>query len=190
VGIAVFAFSYRATLTQGEREQARFAVPAPYLLQEDLGRLVTIQQAHLPVGYRATPILRDTGSVSGNGGRDFTLLALPANVLPAIDGWRSDFSGQSPKQLAALLRPSTPQRLVGIPLHGRTFRLPFTTTGDRVGLHAVIENRRGDFTPIDLGEHEAGTYAPTVVLPPESRGGRLVALRLSFPVIASYVPRP
>ena len=37
VGIAVFAIAYRATLVQGEREQARYAVPAPYVLQEDLG---------------------------------------------------------------------------------------------------------------------------------------------------------
>jgi hypothetical protein len=36
VGIAVFAIAYRATLVQGEREQALYAVPAPFLLSEDL----------------------------------------------------------------------------------------------------------------------------------------------------------
>src|SRR5205085_6523391 len=49
VGVAVFAFAYRATLVQGEREQARYAVPAPYVLSEDLTKLVTVQQA-LPRG--------------------------------------------------------------------------------------------------------------------------------------------
>ena len=33
VGIAVFAFAYRATLVQGEHQQASFAVPAPYVLR-------------------------------------------------------------------------------------------------------------------------------------------------------------
>lgn len=187
VGIAVFAISYRATLRQGEREQARYAVPAPFVLQEDLGRLVTVQQAGLPATYRATPVLRDSGFVSGNHGRDFTLVALPAGALAGIDGWRSDFSSRPPAQLGALLRPQSTPRLRGLTLHGTTLTLPFRTTGDRIGLTAVVQNRRGDFTPLALGEHDAGTYAPTVRIPPESRGGRLVALRLSFPVIAAYV---
>jgi FtsX-like permease family protein len=184
VGIAVFAISYRATLVQGEREQARFAVPALYVAQEDLGRLVTVQQAPLA---HAQPVLRDSGSVSGTNGRDFTLVALPPAALAGIDGWRSDFSSRSPAELASLLRPTETPRLRGIRLSGSTFTLPFTTAGDRVGLTAIVENRRGDFTPLDLGEHDAGRHAPTVRLPPESRAGRLVAIRLSFPVIAAYV---
>jgi hypothetical protein len=184
VGIAVFAISYGATLVQGEHEQARFAVPAPYVAQEDLGRLVTVQQAPLP---HARPVLRESGFVSGNRGRDFTLVALPPGSLSGIDGWRSDFSSRSPAELASLLRPAQTPRLRGIRLSGTTLKLPFTTTGDRVGLTAIVENRRGDFTPLDLGEHDAGRHAPVVSLPPESRGGRLVALRLSFPVIAAYV---
>jgi hypothetical protein len=184
VGIAVFAISYRATLLQGEHDQARFAVPAPYVAQEDLGRLVTVQQAPLP---HALPVLRDAGSVSGTLGRDFTLVALPSAALAGIDGWRSDFSARTPVELASLLRPEETPRLRGLRLAGPTLTLRFTSTGDRVGLTAIVENRRGDFTPLDLGEHDSGRHAPTVRLPPESRGGHLVALRLSFPVIAAYV---
>jgi putative ABC transport system permease protein len=184
VGIAVFAISYRSTLVQGEREQARFAVPAPYVAQEDLGRLVTVQRAPLP---RARPVLRESGFVSGNLGRDFTLVALPPAALAGIDGWRSDFSAHSPAQLASLLRPPETPRLRGLRLSGSTLTLPFTTTGDRVGITAIVENSRGDFTPLDLGEHDAGRHVATVRIPPESRGGRLVAIRLSFPVIAAYV---
>ena len=33
VGVALFAIAYRATLERGEVEQARYAVPAPYVLQ-------------------------------------------------------------------------------------------------------------------------------------------------------------
>jgi len=187
VGIAVFAIAYRATLVQGEREQAHFAVPAPFILQEDLGRLVTVQEAGLPKRYAATPVVRDSGSVSGNGGRDFTLVALPSKALARIDGWRPDFSPQTPAELGALLRPTATPRLLGIRLTGTRLTLPFTTTGDRVGLTAIVENPRGDFTRLDLGEHGPGAHAPTVPLPPEARGGRIVALRLTFPLVASYL---
>jgi hypothetical protein len=189
IGIAVFAIAYRGTLVQGEREQARYAVPAPFVLSEDLGKLVTIQQAGLPKRYEARQVVRDSGSVTGNHGVDFTLLALPARSLASIDGWRGDFSSQSPAELGRLLQPATPPSLQGIRLPAGASRLtlPFTTTGDRVGLTVIVENRRGDFTPLLLGEHDAGTYAPTVRLPPEARGGLIVALRLSFPAIAAYV---
>jgi hypothetical protein len=189
IGIAVFAVAYRGTLLQGEREEARYAVPAPYVVTEDLGKLVTIQQAPLPARLHATPVARVSGFVSGNGGRDFTLLALPAHSLGAIDGWRSDFSSKTPAELGRLIAPTATPSLHGIrlPANASTLTFPFTTTGDRVGLTLVIENRRGDFTPLGLGEHDAGAYAKTVKLPPEARGGKIVALRLSFPVIAAYV---
>jgi hypothetical protein len=189
VGIAVFAIAYRATLVQGEREQARYAVPAPFVLSEDLGKLVTIQQAPAPRRFAAQQVVRESGYVTGNHGRDFTLLALPAGSLASIDGWRSDFSAQSPAELGRLLQPATPPSLRGIrlPAAAQTLTLPFTITGDQVGLTAIVENRRGDFTPLQLGEHDAGTYARTVRVPPEARGGLIVALRLSFPTIAAYV---
>ncbi len=187
VGIAVFAIAYRATLVQGQREQARYAVPAPFVLQEDLGRLVSVQEAGLPPRYHATPVVRDSGSVSGNGGRDFTLVALPAHALARIDGWRSDFSSRTPAELAALLRPSSNPGLRGITVAGTHLTLPFATTGDRVGLTAIVENRRGDFTRLSFGEHGPGEHAPTVSLPPEARGGRIIALRLTFPLAAAYV---
>jgi hypothetical protein len=103
IGIAVFAIAYRATLLQGERDQARYAVPAPFVLTEDLGKLVTVQQA-LP-GGGGTPVLRDSGYVSATRGVDFTLLALPHAALASIGGWRSDFSSHSPAELASLLKP-------------------------------------------------------------------------------------
>ncbi|HEY2371901.1 MAG TPA: FtsX-like permease family protein [Gaiellaceae bacterium] len=187
VGIAVFAFAYRATLVQGEHQQASFAVPAPYVLSEDLTKLTTIQQA-LPRGG-GTPVLRDSGFVSGTRGRDFTLLALPAHALPDVDGWRSDFSQSSPAQLAKLLQPAGTPRLNAIMHLGTapTAMFPFTITGDKVGVTAVVADASGDFTSLLLGEHGAGRHAPTVRVPPEARGGRVVAFRLTFPTIASYV---
>jgi hypothetical protein len=188
VGIAVFAVAYRATLVRGESEEARYAVPAPFVLSEDLGKLVTVQQAPPPARFAATPVARESGFVGGGGGgRDFTLLALPARSIAGIDGWRSDFSSRTPAELARLLRPRATPSLRGIRLTGPTLTLPLAVTGDRVGITAIVENPRGDFTPLGLGELDAGRHAPSVTVPPESRGGRLVALRLSFPVIAAYV---
>jgi hypothetical protein len=179
VGIAVFAIAYRTTLVDGQNEQARYAVPAPFVAREDLGRLITVQQAGLRGGEQ---VVRESGSVRST---PVTVLALSPAALRGIDGWRGDFSSHTPTQLAQSLGSRHP-RLAGIRLRD-TLALPYVTTGDRVGVSAVVENRRGDFTQLQLGEHEAGSHATRVVLPPEARGGTLVALRLSFPTIAAFV---
>jgi hypothetical protein len=186
VGVALFAFSYRATLERGEVEQAHYAVPAQYVLQEDLNKLVTVQQAAPHVG---TPVLRDTGFVTANRGIDFTLLALPAKAISHVDGWRSDFSSQSAGALAGVLAPSVTPRLRGfdLPLHATRLTLPLAVTGDRVGIQLNVLDRRGDFTLLALGELGHGTHTLHVKLPPEARGGRVVAMRLSFPQTAAFV---
>jgi len=193
VSVAVFAIGYRATLQTGIREQARYAVPADAVLQEDLQRLVTVQQAASPAQYaslgRATPVLDDSGYVTGNGGRDFTLLALPAAALPSIQGWRSDFSADPRTTLARRLRPAEPATLRGpaLPAAATTLTVPVTVRGDSLGLELTVLNRRGDFSSIELGEHGRGTHVIRAAIPPAARGGRLVAIRLAFPVIASFL---
>ena len=187
VGVALFAIAYRATLEYGEVEQARYAVPAPYVLQEDLSKLVTVQQA-VPPGT-GTPVLRDDGYVTANRGIDFTLLALPAASFAHVDGWRSDFSSLTPAAIGKLLAPPVTPRLRGfdLPRAAATLSLPFTVTGDRVDVELNVLDRRGDFTLLDLGEFGHGAHVKTVHLPRAARGGRVVALRLSFPQIASFV---
>ena len=176
IGIAVFAFAYRATLVQGEHDQALYSTPAPYVLSEDLTQLRTIQQAapSLP----GTRVLRDDGTVAG--GKDFTLLALPARGIPQVDGWRGDFSSTPRAQLAALLQPHTSMRLNGAPVP-KTFR--FTIRGDRVGVALVVQNPAGDFTLVNLGQHGSGVYER----PTHLAAGKLIAVKLSFPTIAAYV---
>ncbi|MBV8258979.1 MAG: hypothetical protein JO073_14300 [Actinobacteria bacterium] len=189
VGVALFAVAYRATLVNGEAEQARYAVPAPYVLQEDLAKLVTVQQVGgLSALGRAAPVVRDSGYVTGNGGRGFTLLALPPAALAGIDGWRSDFSSQSPAVLARLLRPTVTPELRGFALAvgARRFTLPLEITGDKLGITLVVLDRRGDFSDLSFGELGPGRHAPTVAVPPAARGGRVVAVRLSFPLYAAF----
>ena len=193
VSVAVFAIGYRATLQTGMREQARYAVPADAVLAEDLQRLVTVQQAATPAQYarlgRATQVLRDTGYVTANGGRDFTLLTLPAASLASIQGWRSDFSPDSRATLARRLRPPGSAGLRGteLPAGAASLAVPATVTGDKLGLALTVLNRRGDFTTIELGEHGAGAHLIRATIPPAARGGRIVAVRLSFPVIAAFL---
>jgi ABC-type antimicrobial peptide transport system permease subunit len=193
VGIALFAIAYRGTLERGELEQARYAVPAPYVLQESLEQLVSVQQAAPAARYaalgRTTPALRDSGYVLGNAGRDFTLLALPAAEITRLDGWRSDFAAQTPSELARSIAPAQIPRLSGValPPDAAHLTVPLDVAGDPLGVALVVLNRRGDFTTLSLGQLGRGPHAPTVVVPRAARGGRLVAVRLSFPVIAAFV---
>lgn len=192
VGVAVFAFAYRATLLTGERQQAAYAVPADVVLTEDLTKLVTLQQAAPPAVAarlgRATPVLRDAGFVSGNDGRDFTLLALPAAALPRIQGWRADFSAESEGALARAIAPPHRVALPGIdlPPGARTLELPVTVGGDSVGLSLTVLDRRGDLSSIWLGEHGRGEHVLRRRIPPAARGGRVVALRVTLPLLAAF----
>jgi hypothetical protein len=189
VGVALFALSYRATLERGEVEQARYAVPAPYVLQEDLTKLVTVQQAVPPHLGGATPVLRDDGYVTANRGIDFTLLALPAHSIAGVDGWRSDFSSLTPAAMGKALAPPSPPALRGfdLPAGARSITLPLTVTGDRVGIQLNVLDRRGDFTLLNLGELGRGAHTVTVKLPREARGGRVIAVRFSFPQTAAFL---
>jgi hypothetical protein len=193
IGIALFAVAYRATLERGEREQARYAVPAPFVLQESLTQLVSVQEAATAKQYASlghvTPVLRDSGYVAGGAGRDFTLLAVPSAAIARVDGWRSDFADQTPTELARAVVPAQSPHLRGVALPEGATRLsvPLTVDGDPLGIALVVLNRRGDFSSLSLGQPARGTRTVTVALPPAARGGLLVAVRLSFPVIAAFV---
>ena len=140
VGIAVFAFAYRDTLVQGEHEQAQCAVPAPCVPWRG-----PWEARHDPAGGdgevapRARQVVRESGYVSGNHGRDFTLLALPARSL--VD------RRLARRLLVAVARGARTPAAAGkhavtsrdpLPAAAPTLTLPFTTTGDQVGLTAII----------------------------------------------------
>ena len=82
LGLALFALAYRATLVQGQRDEASYAVPAPYMLDEDLLQLV-------PVLHGGRIGRRDAGVAAlgrrAVGGR----LHLPrcAGARATADGW-------------------------------------------------------------------------------------------------------
>ncbi len=155
LGLALFAVAYRSTLLQGQRDEAAFAVPAPYVLTEDLSQLVPVLHGASPGSLPATPtqVLRLTGNVPS--GTTFGFLALPGSSLPAVQGWRSDFAHES---LASLGRRLTPRyaglQLLALPA-GRRFTLPVAATGDDVGIRAFFRSRLGDYVAVSLGNTRA-----------------------------------
>jgi len=48
IGLALFAETYRWTLVRGEHDQAAFAVPADYVVKEDLSQLIPVDAAVTP----------------------------------------------------------------------------------------------------------------------------------------------
>lgn len=150
LGLALFAVAYRSTLLEGQRDEASFAVPAPYVLTEDYSQLVPVlhgaQHLHAP----ATPISRLSGNVPS--GTTFGYVALPATALPSIGGWRSDFASTSRTEMAHALAPQPAAlRTLALP-HGRMFTLPVENLGgDDVGIRAFFRSRLDDYVAVSLG---------------------------------------
>ena len=178
VGIALFAASYRATLERGQRDQAAFAVPADYVLSEDLERLVPIQGVDPAQFARlgdSVTVARASGDVRG---RSVTLIGAPAQKLARVGGWRDRPSATA----LGSLGPSV--HLRGLELHSSRFTLPVTLRGGPVTLALNVLNPRGDFVTVPLGTVAAGRHVQHATVP---AGGRIVALRLSFPPIAAFL---
>jgi FtsX-like permease family len=154
LGLALFAVAYRSTLLNGQRDEAAYAVPADYLISEDLSQLVPVLRGaqHLP----ATPIpaLRLSGNVPS--GTTFAFLALPGRSLDQVGGWHSDFASASPATLGTKLTPRpAAQALMTLP-RGRQFTLPVTATGDNIGVRAFFRSPLGDYVAVGLGHTRAG----------------------------------
>ena len=183
-GLALFAEAYRSTLARGHEDQVVFAVPADFVLREDLRNLVPVVQAAPEAAVRdlgrATEIVRRSGDVARlEGSRGVTLLGLPAVSLPLLDGWRADFAPQPLDELARRIEPSVESGLRAVPLppDADALELKVSLTGDDVTVAARLETPRGNFVTVPLGQ----TRGPQPVelrarLPEQARRGRLVAL--------------
>ena len=155
LGLAFFAVAYRATLERGQRDEASYAVPASFVLTEDLLQLVPVLHgapAHdLPPG--SIPTLRLSGNLPS--GASFTFLGLGARDLPRTGGWRRDFASASPRALASRLAPRVDERLRTLALpRGRRFTLPVAVRGDDVGVIGIFRSPLGDYQPVPLGHTE------------------------------------
>jgi hypothetical protein len=158
LGLAIFATTYRSTLVTGQRDEAAYEAPAPYVVDENLGELVPV--LHGWSGGAATPLIRLSGNVPSAA--TFTFLAMPSSALPATGGWRSDFASESLPTLAKAINPGFPTTLRSTPLpRGREFELPVSNLGDRIGIRAYFRSPLGDFQEVTLGGTQG---AKTVVL--------------------------
>jgi hypothetical protein len=183
--LAIFAAAYAGTLRANERDQAAQAVPADYVVAEDLTRLVSVQRAAPYVRYEAlgqtSPVVREDANVSG-GGIDLTALGVPARDLVGLHGWRSDLA-PAPARLAQLLQPPSPVREHGLrlPVDASAISLPMVLHGDPVVIAASVLTPRGDVDAVPLGEASSTTHLVRAALPAEDRGGLVTGLTFSLP---------
>ncbi len=153
LGLALFAVTYRSTLLRGQEDEARFAVPASFVLSEDLSQLVPVLHGAPLDRYpgTTTSVLRLSGNVPS--GTTFSFLGLPADRATSVGGWRADFAPEPLPSLAAAIAPrrNVALRTTSLPV-GRQFTLPVTATGDDVGVRALFRSRLGDYETVALGQ--------------------------------------
>ncbi len=149
LALALFATTYRSTLITGQRDEASYAAPAPYVVDENLTELVPV--LHAWNGAPATPVLRLSGNVPSSA--SFTFLGVPAAALPETGGWRHDFASATLASLAKRISPtaSTAFQSTALP-PGRTFSLPISTHGDDISVRAFFRSPLGDFDSVILGD--------------------------------------
>ncbi|HEY6030627.1 MAG TPA: hypothetical protein VIU44_08690, partial [Gaiellaceae bacterium] len=153
LGLALFAAVYRSTLESGQRDQAAYAVPADYVLSEDLSQLVPVNQVPTPAG--SIPVVRQSGDVSRletSQGAD--VLGIPAGDWTRLSGWRSDFSSKPLSRLAGAVRPARPVslRTVALPAGARRLELAVSSRGYPIRIGATVRLANGDFATVTLGE--------------------------------------
>lgn len=189
LGLALFAETYRSTLARGQEDQAAYEVPADFVVEEDLRALVRPLEAAPLSDYAklgdAVPVIRLSGSLARlEGSRSVTVLGLPARELAVVEGWRPDFAAAGRAELARAVEPTAEAELVGldIPSSARALRLTGELRGHPIALTASIARGDGGFTSLPLGRtRRSGPARLEAALPPEARGGRIVALTFSPP---------
>jgi hypothetical protein len=127
LGVSLFSANYGATLERQARDEAAFAAGARWRVTERSAQRGSGFHDVTPLTRFAavsdetpTPVLRLEATLQDvPGGADerraVEILALPAGRLPALRGWRDDFSRLARRDLARRLRPE-PVRLAGVRL--------------------------------------------------------------------------
>jgi FtsX-like permease family protein len=189
-GLAFFCATYRTTLVESQSEQASFAVPADYVLREDLRRLIAVRGVATPQalhvlgpGARSYPVTRQSSSIGGSiTVTGITVLGVEPDLIPTLDGWRDDFSDKSQDELARLISVGD-AAFVGaqLPPRADTVSLRVRTRGSPYRLTVVVEGPNGAFDGVRLGSVKPGSQTLAATLPRPLRGGRVVALSFDQP---------
>jgi hypothetical protein len=197
-GLALFAAVYRSTLLRNQADEAAFAVPLDFTLQEDFGKVVYPLDAApleryetLGPGVRAHPVIRLYADASRSGPGGVTVLGVPAAALPRLKGWRAEFSNRTPAQLGQRIAPRGDVDLRGlhVPEGARELLLPVAARGESVRLSGSVATDDGDFELVDFGLVAAsGPKVLHASVPKEARGGTLVGFSLDPPTYGERVP--
>ncbi|MFL5946714.1 MAG: FtsX-like permease family protein [Gaiellaceae bacterium] len=188
LALALFAAAYRATLSRGAADQAAFAVPLDFSVEEG-ARLTRPLDAAPLSGYRrvvgtsaAYPVLRLSGTTPGRGTTVLspTLLGVPADAVARLR-WRSDYSSASPAALAARLAPGGAVRpaVVALPQSASRLQLTVRSSGSDVDVGLVLQRQNGAFTVLRLGRVQDGVTTLSGRIPADAR--RVFALQLTLP---------
>jgi hypothetical protein len=186
IGLALFAAGYRATLEDGARDEAAYAVPLDYTVSEGRGLVLPLDAARLSryrqvAGLSAYPVLRRTATVPGLGTAVLapTVLGVPAAALSKLH-WRSDFSGLSPRSIAGLVGAGGPVSLHGVPIPAGTedVGLDIRVKGVPVQLDLVVADADGALHLVRLGSRGPGSWHLTGRMPAWAR--QLIGLKTSL----------
>ena len=192
VGLALFAEAYRSTLERGERDQARYAAPADFIVREDLSHLVPVGDAVRPADLRSlgadlrsSAVLRANASI--RGARDVTgvtVLGLDRSSVEGVDGWRADFADAGVVTLAD--RIAAPRKVViggpALPRRATRLLLLVRVRGRSFSMAATIHAPDASFVTLALGSADVDSATTlSAPIPARARGGELVALRFDPP---------
>ena len=188
VGLAIFATGYAATLARGQQDQATFAVPLDVTVQAG-GDLVGPFESATPeqytaVGGEAAAIVRAPVTVTGvtSVPIDATMLGIPVATLERLPRWRDDNASGSRGSLASALRTTSwgPLPAIRIPSDATSLTLQTDRDGLPIDLLLVVRRGVGQARQIALGSVPAGAGVLNATVPPDLRGGSIIAVRLGL----------
>ncbi|HET9322673.1 MAG TPA: FtsX-like permease family protein, partial [Gaiellaceae bacterium] len=188
VGMAVFALTYRATLSANQRDAAAYAAPLDYVVAPDPTRGRNAQRVDLAprLDDGAVGVIRQDGEAPTLARpAELTVLGLPPAAFERMR-WRDDYSASSPRELGrAVAYGSGGLRGVVLPREGVELVFPRTVRGDAIRLTAQILRPDGGFSVLGLGG-APGSDSVRSAIPEAARGGTLVGLTLAFPPAEAF----
>jgi hypothetical protein len=187
-GLSCFAWAYRATLHNGDRDQAAYAVPLDVTVtagSDFVAPLTLASQRRwrtLAGGGRVLPVQRTAASVPrGATAVALPLLGVPANGLGAVRGWRDQDASASRTTLARRLRLPGPLATRGpvVRRGDRQLTLRARSSGDGVDVSALLLGDDGSVHALAVGTTGPADQRLHARLPDTLAGRRLVGFDVS-----------